>query len=36
MRKLLRIILKKFKKRKEFDARVAVATRELNRMEMYK
>ena len=36
MRKLLRTIIKKFKRKKEFDARVAVATRELNRMGMYK
>ena len=35
MKKLLQII-KKFKKRKAFDVRVAVATRELNRMGMYK
>lgn len=28
---LFRCIIKKFKRRKEFDARVAVVTRELNR-----
>lgn len=38
MRKLLQIIIKKFKRkrRKDFDAEVAVATRELNRRAMYK
>ena len=36
MRKLLQSIIKKFKRRKEFDAEVAVATRELNRRAMYK
>jgi hypothetical protein len=34
--RMLRIILEKFKRRKKSDALVAVATRELNRMEMYK
>lgn len=36
MRKLLQKIIKKFKRRKDFDVRVAVATRELNRRAMYK
>ena len=31
MKKLIQIIAKKFKRRKEFDARIAVVTRELNR-----
>lgn len=36
MKKLFKNILKKFKRKKAFDAYVAVATRELNRRGMYK